>query len=89
MSEVQQGTHTTKACCHIGSFLPMGFNWTNNPSFLFHCVLNMVNKQNAGMALTKLTIYFTATHSLLTLKGADYFKWILESQNKLNITPGK
>ena len=37
------------------------------------------------MALAKLKICFITRYSLLTLKGADYFKQILASQTKVFI----
>jgi hypothetical protein len=55
-------------------------------SSIFPHPLCLCGKQltNAAVAPAKLKWHLTTNHSHMTSKSADYFKWLLESQNKQN-----
>jgi hypothetical protein len=50
------------------------------------CVICGKQLANAAMAPAKLKRHLSASHSRLTNKGACYFIWLLESQNKRSKT---
>jgi hypothetical protein len=65
-------------------YLSMGFTWTGDSSCPIPLWL-ICDKRftNASMAPAKLKRHLTTNHSHMTSKSADYFKSILESQNKM------
>jgi hypothetical protein len=61
----------------------MGFTWTGNSSCPIRLCFIYGNRLiNAVIAPAKLKQHFTINHSHMTSKSADYFKRLLESQNK-------
>jgi hypothetical protein len=61
----------------------MGFAWAGDPSCPVPlCVICGKQLINVAMAPAKLTRHLTTNHSHVTSKGAYYFEWLLESQNK-------
>jgi hypothetical protein len=67
------------------SYLSMGFTWTSDSSCPIPLCLTC-GKQltNAAMAPADLKRHLTTNYSHITSKSADYYEWLLESQNKLN-----
>ncbi|XP_055510562.1 zinc finger BED domain-containing protein 5-like [Leucoraja erinacea] len=65
------------------SYLSMGFTWTGDPSCPIPlCLVCGKQLSNSAMAPAKLKRHFTTNHSHMKNKSADYFKRLLESQNK-------
>ncbi|XP_072909831.1 zinc finger BED domain-containing protein 5-like isoform X6 [Hemitrygon akajei] len=74
---------TKKVRFYNESYLSMGFTWTGDPRCPVPlCLVCGKQLTNAAMAPAKLQRHLTTNHSHLTDKSADYFKQLLESENK-------
>jgi hypothetical protein len=75
-------TDTKKARLYNKSYLSMGFTWTGDSSCPIPlCLVCGKRLTNTAMAPAKLKRHFK-NHSHMTSKSDDYFKRLLESQNK-------
>jgi hypothetical protein len=79
-------TRDKKFRLYSESYLSMGFTWAGNTSGPIPlCVVRGKQLTNAAMTPAKLKRHLTTNHSHLTSKGADYFKRLLESQNRVKL----
>jgi hypothetical protein len=72
------------------SYYSMDFAWTGGSSC--HVPLHLICGKrlvNAAMAPAKLKRHLTTKHSHMTSKSADYFKRLLESQNRVSFFVSK
>jgi hypothetical protein len=60
----------------------MGFTWTGDASCPILCDSSMAMTFKCSNGSKKLKRHLTANRSHMTGKSADYFKRLLESQNK-------
>jgi hypothetical protein len=68
------------------SYLLIGFTWTSDSSCPIPlCLVCSKQLTNAAIAPGKLKQHLTTDQSHMTGKGADYFKWLFKSQNRVKL----
>ncbi len=71
------------------SYLTIGFTWTREDCPLPLCIVCGKKLANTAKAPAKLKQHFTTNHSHLSNKTVDYFRRLLDSQQKQRKFSGK